>query len=54
MQIIGRIQSRTYIKKLSDTLTEERTAYEVSVSKHGMCGNIKNGQVRMFATCLEV
>ena len=33
VQIIGRIQSRTYIKKLSDTLTEERTAYEVSVSK---------------------
>ena len=29
----GQIQSRTYIKKLSDTLTEERTAYEVSVSK---------------------
>lgn len=33
VQIIGRIQSRTYIKKLSDTMTEERTAYEVSVSK---------------------
>lgn len=33
VQIIGRIQSRIYIKKLSDTLTEERTAYEVSVSK---------------------
>ena len=33
VQIIGRIQSRTYIKKLSDTLTEERTSYEVSVSK---------------------
>ncbi len=32
-QISGRIQSRTYIKKLNDDNTEERTAYEVSVSK---------------------
>ena len=29
----GRIQSREYIKKLSETETEKRTAYEVSVSK---------------------
>jgi len=33
VQIIGRIQSREYIKKLTETETEKRTAYEVSVSK---------------------
>lgn len=33
VQIFGRIQSRTYIKKLTETETQERTAYEVSVSK---------------------
>ena len=33
VQIIGRIQSREYIKKLTDTETEKRTAYEVSVIK---------------------
>ena len=33
VQIIGRIQSREYIKKLSETETEKRVAYEVSVSK---------------------
>ena len=33
VQVIGRIQSREYIKKLTDTETEKRTAYEVSVSK---------------------
>ena len=33
IQLIGRIQSREYIKKLSETETEKRTAYEVSVSK---------------------
>ena len=31
--MIGRIQSREYIKKLSETEAEKRTAYEVSVSK---------------------
>lgn len=31
--IWGRIQSREYIKKLSENETEKRTAYEVSVSK---------------------
>lgn len=29
----GRIQSREYMKKISETETEKRTAYEVSVSK---------------------
>lgn len=29
----GRIQSREYVKKISDTETEHRVAYEVSVSK---------------------
>ena len=33
ISINGRIQSRTYTKKLSDTESEERTAYEVSISK---------------------
>lgn len=33
VQILGRIQSRDYVKKLSETETEMRTAYEVSVSK---------------------
>lgn len=33
VQIWGRIQSREYVKKLSETEVEKRTAYEVSVSK---------------------
>lgn len=33
MKVWGRIQSRTYIKKLDDENSEERIAYEVSVSK---------------------
>ena len=33
VHIWGRIQSREYIKKLSESQTEKRTAYEVSVSK---------------------
>ena len=33
VRILGRIQSREYVKKLSETETETRTAYEVSVSK---------------------
>lgn len=32
VQITGRIQSREYVKKLSETESETRTAYEVSVS----------------------
>ena len=35
VQILGRIQSRDYVKKISETETETRTAYEVSVSKLG-------------------
>lgn len=31
--VIGRIQSREYVKKISDTDVEKRIAYEVSVSK---------------------
>ena len=37
VQLIGRIQSREYMKKLSETETEKRTAYEVSVSKLEWC-----------------
>ena len=33
VQVVGRIQSREYVKRLSETETEKRTAYEVSVSK---------------------
>ncbi|MGC4019179.1 MAG: single-stranded DNA-binding protein [Muricomes sp.] len=33
VQILGRIQSREYVKKISETDTETRIAYEVSVSK---------------------
>ena len=33
IQILGRIQSRDYVKKISETETQKRTAYEVSVSK---------------------
>ena len=33
VQVLGRIQSREYIKKLTETETEKRVAYEVSVSK---------------------
>ena len=33
IQVEGRIQSREYVKKLSETETERRIAYEVSVSK---------------------
>ncbi len=33
VQVLGRIQSREYVKKLSETESEKRVAYEVSVSK---------------------
>ncbi len=33
VQVLGRIQSREYVKKISETETQTRTAYEVSVSK---------------------
>ena len=33
VQLLGRIQSREYVKRISDTETETRVAYEVSVSK---------------------
>ncbi len=33
VQIYGRIQSREYVKKLSETEAERRIAYEISVSK---------------------
>ncbi|WP_461813032.1 single-stranded DNA-binding protein [Faecalimonas sp.] len=33
VQVLGRIQSREYVKKLSEVETEKRVAYEVSVSK---------------------
>lgn len=33
VQIWGRIQSREYVKKISETESERRVAYEVSVSK---------------------
>ncbi|MGO5052027.1 single-stranded DNA-binding protein [Lachnospiraceae bacterium LCP25S3_G4] len=33
VQVLGRIQSREYVKKISETEAEKRVAYEVSVSK---------------------
>lgn len=33
VKLWGRVQSREYVKKISDTETEHRVAYEVSVSK---------------------
>ena len=33
LRITGRIQSRVYVKKLSDDVSETRTAYEISVSR---------------------
>ena len=33
LTIWGRVQSREYTKRISDTETEKRVAYEVSVSK---------------------
>ena len=33
LRIWGRVQSREYTKRISDTETEKRVAYEVSVSK---------------------
>ena len=33
VQVLGRIQSREYVKKLTEMETEKRIAYEVSVSK---------------------
>ena len=33
VQLLGRIQSREYVKQITDTETEKRVAYEVSVSK---------------------
>lgn len=33
VQLLGRIQSREYVKRISNTETEKRIAYEVSVSK---------------------
>ena len=33
MQIEGRIQSREYQKRISETESEKRVAYEVSVSR---------------------
>ena len=37
VQIWGRIQSREYVKKISETEAEKRIAYEVSVSKIEFC-----------------
>ena len=41
VQVLGRIQSRDYVKKISESETETRTVYEVSVSKlecmEGVC-----------------
>ena len=33
IKLYGRIQSREYAKRISDTETKTKTAYEVSISK---------------------
>ncbi|MEE0832406.1 MAG: single-stranded DNA-binding protein, partial [Lachnospiraceae bacterium] len=33
LRVWGRVQSREYMKKISETESEKRIAYEVSVSK---------------------
>ena len=33
IQIVGRVQSREYVKRISEEEVEHRVAYEVSVSK---------------------
>jgi hypothetical protein len=40
----GRIQSREYVKKLSDDLMEKRIAFEVSVSKLEMLDGTEDGE----------
>lgn len=42
IKIWGRIQSRNYQKKLADGTIEERTAYEVSISKMEICKENNN------------
>ncbi len=41
VQILGRIQSREYVKRISETDTQKRTAYEVSVSKMECIGEME-------------
>ncbi|MEG1805731.1 MAG: single-stranded DNA-binding protein, partial [Clostridia bacterium] len=38
--LTGRIQSRKYIKKIDETLMEEKTAYEISISKFAVGENV--------------
>ena len=42
VQLLGRIQSREYVKRISDTETEKRIAYEVSVNKMVYCDDGMN------------
>ncbi|MEG1806300.1 MAG: single-stranded DNA-binding protein, partial [Clostridia bacterium] len=39
--LTGRIQSRKYIKKFDETLVEEKTAYEISISKFAIGDNVE-------------
>ncbi|HRX13638.1 MAG TPA: single-stranded DNA-binding protein [Eubacteriales bacterium] len=41
VQVFGRIQSRNYTKRLSDSVVENRIAYEVSISKISVGDNIE-------------
>lgn len=38
--VVGRIQSRVYVKKIDDTVQEQKTAFEISVSKISIGENI--------------
>ncbi len=42
VRLVGRIQSRVYQKQLEDGVVEERTAYEVSISKLELEGDRNN------------
>lgn len=41
IELVGRIQSREYIKKFSETESEQRIAYEVSVSRINLIGEVE-------------
>lgn len=51
VKLIGRIQSREYDKKISDTEFEKKVAYEVSVSK---CDVIEEGKMKITIKSIHI
>lgn len=45
IKILGRIQSRVYQKKISETEVVEKTAFEISLNKISKCQNMKSFEV---------